>query len=200
MFTILFLEDTYFLYNAGGERTVKRGQHGETLYVNNFYQLQNRQEVTKHIFVGTTRIVSKLSHYHNPNGLYDSGYEMNNIYTYHPDHLGSSSFITDPEGMEFEHMEYTPYGETWIDEGTNKNIIGYRFTGKELDTETGLYYFGARYLDPQVSRWMSPDPAGPVLANPNSDSFSLMEGINWYAIYSGKQPTFLIILKFYIFH
>src|SRR5690606_3121094 len=38
-------------------------------------------------------------------------------------------------------------------------IIGYRFTSKELDTETGLYYFGARYLDPQVSRWVSPDPA-----------------------------------------
>jgi RHS repeat-associated protein len=38
-------------------------------------------------------------------------------------------------------------------------LSGYRFTSKELDTETGLYYFGARYLDPQVSRWVSPDPA-----------------------------------------
>ncbi len=82
-----------------------------------------------------------------------------NIYTYHPDHLGSSNFVTDPEGNEFEHMEYTPYGESWVDEGTNKNVIGYRFTSKELDTETGLYYFGARYLDPLTSRWANPDPA-----------------------------------------
>ena len=150
---------TYFLYNHAGERTVKRGQHGETLYVSEHYQLQNQQQVTKHIFVGTTRIVSKLSHYHNPDGLYDSGYELRNIYYYHPDHLGSSNFITTGEGKEFEHIEYTPYGETWIDDGTNLNIIGYRFTSKELDTETGLYYFGARYLDPQTSRWVSPDPA-----------------------------------------
>ena len=56
-------------------------------------------------------------------------------------------------------MEYTPYGESWVDEGSNKNVIGYRFTSKELDTETGLYYFGARYLDPLTSRWVSTDPA-----------------------------------------
>ena len=34
-----------------------------------------------------------------------------------------------------------------------------KFTSKELDEETGLYYFGARYLDPQTSRWMSADIA-----------------------------------------
>ncbi len=59
---------------------------------------------------------------------------------------------------EWEHMEYSPYGEQWIDEGSDRSIIGYRFTSKELDTETGLYYFGARYLDPTTSRWMSADP------------------------------------------
>jgi RHS repeat-associated protein len=32
-------------------------------------------------------------------------------------------------------------------------------TGKELDIETGLYYYGARYLDPKISRWLSGDPA-----------------------------------------
>ncbi|MEL5720311.1 MAG: RHS repeat-associated core domain-containing protein [Treponemataceae bacterium] len=35
----------------------------------------------------------------------------------------------------------------------------FRFTGKELDEETGLYYYGARYLDPKYSRWLSGDPA-----------------------------------------
>jgi RHS repeat-associated protein len=33
------------------------------------------------------------------------------------------------------------------------------FTGKDLDSETGLYYYGARYLDPKTSRWLSADPA-----------------------------------------
>jgi RHS repeat-associated protein len=39
-----------------------------------------------------------------------------------------------------------------------KEVESCTFTSKELDDETGLYYFGARYLDPQVSRWMSADP------------------------------------------
>ena len=137
-------KSTYFLYDAAGERRLKRGPHGETVYVSEYFQLRNRQQATKHVFVGTTRIVSKLAHFHPLYNPYDAWYERWNIYTYHPDHLGSSNFITDPEGREFEHIEYTPYGETWIDEGTNKNIIGYRFTSKELDEETGLYYFGAR--------------------------------------------------------
>ena len=34
-----------------------------------------------------------------------------------------------------------------------------KFTVKELDSETGLYYYGARYLDPKTSRWLSGDPA-----------------------------------------
>jgi hypothetical protein len=37
--------------------------------------------------------------------------------------------------------------------------IPYRFTGKERDEETGLYYYGARYLDSKASRWLSADPA-----------------------------------------
>ncbi len=44
--------------------------------------------------------------------------------------------------------------------GSNgENYLPYRFTGKELDSETGLYYYGARYLDAKYSRWLSCDPA-----------------------------------------
>ena len=53
-----------------------------------------------------------------------------------------------------------PYGEVWVEEGRDSlERIDYLFTGKEYDKETGLYYFGARYLDPQTSRWISVDPA-----------------------------------------
>ncbi len=41
----------------------------------------------------------------------------------------------------------------------NPQVVSWRFTSKELDSETGLYYYGARYLDPRAGRWMSPDPA-----------------------------------------
>ncbi|MDD7579340.1 MAG: RHS repeat-associated core domain-containing protein [Treponema sp.] len=58
-------------------------------------------------------------------------------------------------------MEYTPYGETWVEKTGNIGLefLPYRFTGKEIDEETGLYYYGARYLDSKYSRWISTDPA-----------------------------------------
>ncbi len=51
--------------------------------------------------------------------------------------------------------------ETWVEKTQNTGLeyLPYKFTGKEIDEETGLYYFGARYLDPKYSRWISVDPA-----------------------------------------
>ncbi|MCI5138236.1 MAG: RHS repeat-associated core domain-containing protein [Candidatus Electrothrix sp. AR1] len=80
------------------------------------------------------------------------------IYYYHPDHLGSSTFISDADGELYQHLENFPFGETWVEESTNTQRTPYHFTAKELDEETGLYYFGARYYDPRTSVWQSPDP------------------------------------------
>ncbi|UYT06593.1 RHS repeat-associated core domain-containing protein [Treponema denticola] len=81
-------------------------------------------------------------------------------YYYHADHLQSAQFVTDWKGRQYEHIEYTPYGELWIEEvAAGLDKLPFRFTGKELDEETGLYYYGARYLDPKYSRWLSGDPA-----------------------------------------
>ncbi len=80
-------------------------------------------------------------------------------YFYHGDHLGSSNLITDDLGAVYQDLEYFPYGETWVEDGGSGQMPMYRFTGKELDPETGLYYFGARYYDPVLSRWTSADPA-----------------------------------------
>ena len=69
--------------------------------------------------------------------------------------------ITDNNGKEYERLEYTPYGELWVEHTTGSDVkyLPYKFTGKEMDEETGLYYYGARYLDPKYSRWLSTDPA-----------------------------------------
>jgi RHS repeat-associated protein len=80
------------------------------------------------------------------------------LYFYHPDHLGSTSYVTDGTGEVYEHLEYFAFGETFVDEHSNTDAIPYLFDGKELDGETGLYYFGARYYDPRTSIWESPDP------------------------------------------
>ncbi len=84
--------------------------------------------------------------------------EERDFYFYHPDHLGSSSYVTDIDGEVFQHTEYFPFGETWVQEQSNSQRTPYLFTGKELDEDTQLYYFGARYYDPRTSVWQSPDP------------------------------------------
>ncbi len=145
-----------FLYDASGRRTVKRGQQGEVLYVEDTFQIQNGNEVTKHIFVGDTKVVSKISKFQENGSL---NFEQKNVHFYHPDHLGSTSFVSLPDGDEWEHTEYTPYGETWVDEVTNSNKIRWFFNSKELDESTGFYYYGARYYHQKTGRWVSPDPA-----------------------------------------
>ncbi len=75
-------------------------------------------------------------------------------YYYHSDHLGSSSVITDASGQQVSHYEYTPYGTTATIEGTD--TAKHKFTGKELDS-TGLYFYGARYYDPEIGRFISAD-------------------------------------------
>ena len=79
-------------------------------------------------------------------------------YFYHPDHLGSSSLITDGTGALTQHIQYVPFGEVFVEERTNSWSTPYKFNGKELDEETGLYYYHARYYDPRLSVWLSVDP------------------------------------------
>lgn len=77
---------------------------------------------------------------------------------YHPDHLGSSCFITNLEGEVVQHIEYVPFGEVFIEERNSVWNTPYLFNAKEFDEETGMYYYGARYYEPRLSLWMSTDP------------------------------------------
>ena len=140
----VYVEDTFLPCDAGDARIFsKEHEHG--------------LRVSKHIFVGNSRLVTAMTHADNHG---DTTEQAAKLYYYHADHLQSAQFITDANGEKYEHIEYTPYGELWIEEtapGVDK--LPFRFTGKELDEETGLYYYGARYLDPKYSRWLSGDPA-----------------------------------------
>ena len=80
------------------------------------------------------------------------------LYFYHPDHLGSSSLITGGNGAVLQHIEYVPYGEVFIEEKNATWRTPYKFNAKELDEETGLYYYGARYYEPRTGVWISVDP------------------------------------------
>lgn len=95
-------------------------------------------------------------------------YERMQFY-YHPDHLGSSSYITNLDGEVVQHIEYVPFGEVFIEERNNTWNTPYLFNAKEYDEETGMYYYGARYYEPRISLWMSTDPLQEK--DPNISSF-----------------------------
>ena len=173
-------QEMTYKYDAAGQRVIKRGPQGETVTVNQYYTVRNATLGTKHIYVGETRMASKLV---------KSNSREKDQYYYHPDQLGSSNYVTDANGQVYEHMEYFPSGETWVQEAGNTQRTPYLFTGKELDEETGLYYYGARYYDPRTSLWQSPDPAlADYLSNPSSGDVYNPANLSLYA-YAAQNPV-----------
>ena len=77
---------------------------------------------------------------------------------YHSDHLGSTSYITDDKANITQYDAYLPYGELLVDEHSSSEDLPYKFNGKQFDDETGLYYYGARYMNPITSLWYGVDP------------------------------------------
>jgi RHS repeat-associated protein len=67
--------------------------------------------------------------------------------------------VTNENDQLVDAVHYFPFGEVWLEERPSSLPEEYFFTAKELDPETGFYDFGARYLDPRFSKWMSADPA-----------------------------------------
>jgi len=84
--------------------------------------------------------------------------EETECYWYHPDHLGSSSWITFSDGKAVEHLHYMPWGEDFVSQRSTNWHTMYTFSAKEKDTETGYSYFGSRYYSSDLSIWLSVDP------------------------------------------
>jgi len=143
--------------------------------------------MTKHLFAGETRIASKT----------ESAQLTTPVRNfYHPDHIGSTSYVSDAAQNLVQHERYFPFGERWWDtpdEVTTTNNIkrDHLFTGKDLDRDTGFYYFGARYLDPRTSIWLSPDPIldGYMTGAPNGGVFA-PQNLGLYS-YSWNNPVVL---------
>ena len=107
---------------------------------------------------------------------------------YHSDHLGSTSYITDDHANITQYDAYLPYGELLVDEHSSSEDLPYKFNGKQFDDETGLYYYGARYLNPMASVWYGVDPL--------AEKFPVYFGYSYcygnptvFIDYKGKYPT-----------
>jgi hypothetical protein len=95
------------------------------------------------------------------------------LYFYHPDHIGSSNYVTDLNGKLYEHLEYFPFGEGWIEENTNVQRTPYRNWMRRRGSITlarGTTIRGRRSLSPLI------DPAG------NSPKSKLGNNSEWAAM------------------
>ncbi len=94
--------------------------------------------------------------------------------------MGSSTVITDSTGAKVQTLTYYPYGATRTNQSftTPAVDVPYKYTGKELDS-TGLYYYEARYYDPQLGRFISADT---IVPKPNDP-----QEFNRYS-YAGNNP------------
>ena len=104
------------------------------------------------------------------------------IFFYHSDHLGSTSYITDAKANITQFDAYLPYGELLVDEHSSSEEMPYKFNGKEFDQETGLYYYGARYMDPKISMWLGVDPLAEKYPNVTGYCYTMDNPIKFIEI------------------
>lgn len=101
------------------------------------------------------------------------------FYYYHNDNLGSSNVLTDRSGAMVQHYEYSTFGQPTFQDNTLSYQVSNRYTGQVLDEETGLNYYGSRYYDANLGRFIQADTIVP--------SATTSQTLNRYA-YCGNNP------------
>ena len=115
-------------------------------------------------------------------GANGDGYPVAGTHFFHPDHLGSSTYVTDALGHKVAETVYAPFGEIYDPASTGVDAFRSKFTGKEWDAGAELYYFEARHYDPYVGRFIQAD-----IMVVGSDG-GLASDLNRYA-YAGNNPV-----------
>lgn len=182
--------DVFFAYDAGGQRVRKVYEHSglveERIYLGGYEIYRRRAKLegellfereTLHVTDGERRaaLVETTTLDERARGfapLSRTRYQLDN-------HLGSSVLEVDEAGEVISYEEYLPFGASALRAGRHGVGLGpkrYRYTGKERDEETGLYYYGARYYASWLGRWTTVDPAG------------MVDGPNGY-VYSSNSPV-----------
>lgn len=139
-----------YFYDYNGQR-IKKVENGVTTY----YVGKHYEEVRDGADI-------KKTDYYFANGERVAKKDLaGNVYYYHSDHLGGTNVITNSSGNLVERIKYYPFGE--IREGENEK---YSFTGKEKDKLTDIYYFEARYYNPEFKHFTQADTVSLNLYDP----------------------------------
>lgn len=189
----------YYVYDGGGQRVRKVSeQYGhsgqavtfkETLYLGNVNYRRTlhgndlstavvQEEYHSLRVMDDEQCVTTRDHW--TVGAPPVGFQNPNWRYHLNDHLGSCTIEADEQGQQISYEEYSPYGDStvFIGTGSASQLKQYRHSGKERDSVTGFYYYGARYFAPWLGRWLSTDPAGTI------------DGLNVYAFVRGNPTSF----------
>jgi RHS repeat-associated protein len=156
-----------FKYDPFGRRIYKSSSAGTSVYA---YDANSLIEETN----STGSVVAR----------YTQGPEIDEILStlrssttsfYQADGLGSVTSLSNGAGALAQTYSFDSFGKQTASSGSLINP--FRYTGRESDSETGLYFYRARYYDPQIGRFISEDPIRPARGGPN---------FYWYA---GNSPT-----------
>jgi RHS repeat-associated protein len=173
----------YFTYDAAGQRVrkavVRQQKTLDRIYVGGFERYRETsgatvflERISVHVEDGQRRFALVETKTVDTS----AGPSAALIRLQFPNQLGSACLETEPTGAPISYEEYFPFGGSSYRAGDVDKR--YRFSSKERDEESGLYYHGARYYAPWLARWVSCDPAG------------LADGPNPY-VYARNRPTCL---------
>ncbi|MEW6142995.1 MAG: RHS repeat-associated core domain-containing protein [Chloroflexota bacterium] len=147
---------TTYVYDGNGQRGKKTVGGTTTLYVNKYYE-KTGDAVTTNYYLGGRLVAQR---------------EGTTLRYIHQDHLTGTSVATASDGSSLGSIKYYPWGVT----RSGSVPTDKKFTGQRLDG-TGLYYYGARYYDPVIGRFISADTFVQAAANFNIISSPLTVNI-----------------------
>jgi len=168
--------DVYFIYDSSGERVRKVYEHGnlieERIYLGGYETYRKRargaavpdlERHTLHVMDDRRRVALVETKTMDTSIVAFASTTRQRFQI--ENHLGSSAMEVDEAGAVIGYEEYYPFGATSFraaSTATDVSAKRYRYTGKERDEETALYYYGARHYAAWLGRWTSCDPAGMV--------------------------------------
>ena len=160
-----------FVYDGDGGRVKKIVGTTTTRYISKLYECDTAGATTscsRFIWAGDTRIATV-------------SVTSGAVHYWHGDHLGSSSVITNSTGAKVQALAYYPYGDIRTNQSFTTPAVNvpYKYTGKELDTSSNLYFYESRYYHAVFGRFISPDTMVPNPRDP--------QDLNRYA-YAGNNP------------
>jgi len=143
-----------FVYDGDGNRVKTTFGATTTVYVGAIYERDNGTTVRKYYYAGGNRVAMRTG---------------GQTYYLLGDHLGGTNVTYNSSGVQISKLLYRPWGETRFSTGTTPTTR--RFTGQREDCQRrtiGLYFYNARYLDPQLGRFVQPDTIVPDPGNPQA--------------------------------